>query len=92
MSTWLYLACDSHEPPLVADDESGQHLTDLPQIRADLANRDLIVKARELDYVPDATDHFRRGTANFLARHASCDIGIVDEDGRRWPITEETDQ
>lgn len=44
MSTYLYLVCESHTPPIVADDESGQHLYDLPQIRSDLANRDLIAK------------------------------------------------
>lgn len=39
MSTYLYLACLDHDPPLFADDESGQHLYDLPQIRADIARR-----------------------------------------------------
>ena len=34
MSTWLYLRCESHDPPLKNDVESGQHLYDLEQIWA----------------------------------------------------------
>lgn len=45
MSTWLYLRCESHNPPLESDGESGQHLYDLPQIWADLDNRDQIAAA-----------------------------------------------
>ena len=36
MSTWLYLRCESHDPPLENDGESGQHLYDLEQIWADI--------------------------------------------------------
>lgn len=45
MSTYIHLQCLSHHPPLVAESESGQHLYDLPQLREDIANRDLIVQA-----------------------------------------------
>ena len=38
MSTYLYLRCEDHDPPLVAREESGQHLYDLPTIRADIAD------------------------------------------------------
>ena len=31
MSTYLYLVCLDHTPPLRAASESGQHLYDLPQ-------------------------------------------------------------
>ena len=43
MSTYLYLRCESHNPPIENDDESGQHLYDLEQIWADLDNRDRIL-------------------------------------------------
>ena len=39
MSTYIYLQCLDHDPPLRAQDESGQHYYDLPRIRADVANR-----------------------------------------------------
>ena len=45
MSTWLYLQCESHDPPLENEGESGQHLYDLEQIWADLENRDRIAAA-----------------------------------------------
>lgn len=27
MSTWLYLRCESHDPPIKNEGESGQHLS-----------------------------------------------------------------
>ena len=45
MSTELYLRCESHNPPLENEDESGQHLRDLDQIWADISNRDRIAAA-----------------------------------------------
>ena len=39
MSTWIYLECADHDPPISADGESGQHLYDLPDIREDIRRR-----------------------------------------------------
>lgn len=89
MSTWLYLECRTHDPVLSADGESGQHTYDLPQIRTDIANRDLIVQARDADLLDVSDDHFRGNTVRFLAAHPKCDIGIRDEYGHDHPITEE---
>ena len=89
MSNYLYLECVAHDPPLRADCESGQHLYDLPQIRADFRNRDTIVAAMELDMEPDSACHFRRSTARFLQAHPHCPLAIVDEYGRRHPTTGE---
>ena len=85
MSTYIYLLCRDHSPAIQADGESGQHLTDLPQLREDIANRDVIVQA--LDFYP--ADSYRRNTARFLAAHPHCHLGIVDEYGREHPIEEE---
>nr|DAI86668.1 MAG TPA: hypothetical protein [Caudoviricetes sp.] len=79
MSTYLYLRCESHNPPLKNDDESGQHLYDLEQIWADLDNRDRIAAAWRDGMIPE--DHFRRNTAGFLDAHPNCQIGVVDEYG-----------
>jgi hypothetical protein len=87
--TDLYLVCEDHDPPLKADDESGQHLYDLDQIRADIANRERIIAALDIDYVPDEEIHFRRSTARFLAAHPKCRIGIIDEYGKRHPVNPE---
>ena len=80
MSTWLYLRCESHDPPLENDGESGQHLYDLEQIWADINNRDVIAAAWLNHFFPD--DHFRRNTASFLAKHPHCQIEVIDEYGR----------
>ena len=88
MSTYIYLLCRDHNPAIQADGESGQHLSDLPQLRQDIANRDVIVHAlQELDLYYDGS--YRRNTATFLAAHPRCHLGIVDEYGREHPIEEE---
>jgi hypothetical protein len=86
VSTYLHLVCLDHTPPLVAEDESGQHLYDLPQIRADLA-ADLLTLANESENAersaPFAHDpwYFRRNTIRFRVAHRACRIGIRDEYG-----------
>lgn len=92
MSTWLYLVCRDHEPPLVADAESGQHLSDLRQIREDIAHRDDLLRLwREVEDLDMHVewDDFRRRTARFLREHPTCRIGIKDEYGREHPIEPE---
>jgi len=90
MSTYIYLFCRDHNPAIWADGESGQHLYDLPQLRDDIANREAIVHALEvLDFHPE--DNYRRNTAQFLAAHPRCHLGIVDEYGREHPIEEESE-
>lgn len=79
MSTYLYLRCESHNPPIENDGESGQHLYDLPQIWSDIDNCDRITAAWRDDFIPN--DNFRYNTAKFLATHPHCQIGVVDEYG-----------
>lgn len=87
MSTYIYLLCRDHNPAIQADGESGQHLSDLPQLRQDIADRDVIVHALQvLDLYYDGS--YRGNTARFLAAHPRCHLGIVDEYGREHPIEE----
>ena len=85
MSTYLSLACLDHDPPLVAEDESGQHEYDLPDIRADLRDRDVLVRLWYAD--PGMQNYFRNHTCRFLARHRDCRIGIVSEYGDWYATT-----
>ena len=90
MSTYIYLTCRDHSPVIRAGGESGQHLTDLPQLRQDIADRDAIVHALQvLDFY--LHDNYRSNTADFLAAHPRCRLGIVDEYGREHPIEEESE-
>lgn len=86
MSTYIYLECESHDPPLRANGESGQHLYDLPQLRDDIVNREAIAAAIALDA---NFGHFRNNTAWFLAQHPRCSLRIVDEYGRQHSLTDE---
>lgn len=89
MSTSLYLVCTDHDPPVQNDCESGQHLYDLPQLREDLANRELIVAAAGIYLYPQDCDSHRCNTARFLEQHPKCNLIIRDEYGREHPIAEE---
>lgn len=88
MSTWIYLECLDHEPPLQAEDESGQHLYDLPQIRADIRDREVLARLYGEGAVMGQAHvgFFRANTARFLAQHQKCRIGIRDERGVEHPI------
>jgi hypothetical protein len=85
MSTYIYLECLDHDPPLRADGESGQHLCDLHETRRMIANRDEITTLMEQDMSLTWDSHFASNTAWFLYRHPKCQIGIVDEYGKRHP-------
>jgi hypothetical protein len=86
VSTYIYLQCLDHDPPLRAEDESGQHLYDLDEIRRDIADRETMIR-----YYRTGTSfaYFQQHTARFLAQHEKCRIGIADEYGVEYPLEEE---
>jgi hypothetical protein len=99
MSTYLYLECHSHAPPLRAPDESGQHLYDLPHLRATLRMgsekiKDYLLQYRYESYA-DGWDVFHGyyfgNTARFLKEHPGCDIKIIDELGVEHPTFDPDD-
>lgn len=90
MSTYLYLECKCHNPPLRSDDV-GQHLYDLPRIRKEIKHRALFsaILSAELDV--SYGHHFTSNAARFLCEHKHCGIGILDEYGEEYPIEEGVD-
>lgn len=85
MSTWLYLECTEHDPPIRSESEVGQHLYDLPRIREWLTDRAGLVdtfKDRLIytGYV-GPEDYFGRHAAQFFMKHPHCRILIRDEYG-----------
>lgn len=93
MSTWVYLVCLDHDPPLQSEGESGQHLTDLPEIRSDIALREKYVALSSDDVYGewwDSLHHFRRNSVRFLREHPRCHIGIRDEYGVWHPSGDDT--
>lgn len=81
MSTYLYLVCVDHDPPLKSADEVGQHLTDLPTVRAVLANRHSDSMQRTF------ADRYADAASRFLNDHPKCNVRIRDEYGREHPTT-----
>lgn len=89
MSTWLYLQCEDHDPPLTSEDV-GQHLYDLPDIRRHIARRDSYAEMAEDGDLIRFGDHFGNHAYDFLTQHPRCTIGIVDEYGITYPLQEDT--
>lgn len=89
MSTYLYLECLDHDPVISSywQGEVGQHLSDLKNVRGYIANRDALLKAHELDCDPSET--WARTATYFFAMHPKCNIGIRDEYGAAYPVSED---
>lgn len=85
MSTYFYLQCEDHDPPIIADDESGQHTYDLPQIRATLADREALVRVFE-DGVANFS-YFVQHSLRFLSKHKKCRITLWNEYGEEYSTT-----
>ena len=96
MSTYLYLQCDSHNPPLQSPHEVGQHLRDLPRIREEINRREDLYRAYQhgyLGYESESGGYFTRFLREFLIQHPHCDLQIVDEYGDTHPLeTEASDK
>jgi hypothetical protein len=88
VSTYLYLECLDHDPPLTSDGEVGQHLHNLPEIRKMITQRESIVGLMQADAPMSWDNHWASNGAWFLYRHPKCNIGIIDEYDRRHPIVE----
>lgn len=88
MSTWIYLECHSHDPPICSADEVGQHLYDLPRIRREVRNRKE-VKVLDRWEVSGYDSYFTPHVIRFLQSHTDCDIRIVDEYDREHPLEPE---
>lgn len=71
MSTYIYLECLDHDPPLSSDGEVGQHLYDLPDIRKMIEQRDFYCELMKRDLPVSFDHHFTSNGARFLAQHHS---------------------
>lgn len=80
MSTWFYLQCENHDPPIRAARESGQHYRDLQQIFAALDNRDTVIRTWNCFATPRAS--FPWNTAKFIVTHPHCTITVQSETGQ----------
>ena len=92
MSTYLYLQCDSHEPPIGANQEAGQHLYDLEHIRKDWANRHAIKTGLEAGLSPEGDSYFQSSNRIFMMQHINCEVSIHDEYDRQHSLEENHDR
>lgn len=90
MSTYVYLACLDHSPPLIADEESTQHRyndAEMQHVHEWVRDRDVLVNAWENGLVQyrgvsdSSASYFAVNTARFLVGHLTCRLAARDEYG-----------
>ena len=84
MSTYLYLECHAHQPPITSDGEVGQHLYDLPAIREYIKHRAALAEVLYLDGVNMTS--YASAAASFLKQHPNCPLRIGDEYGETHAV------
>ena len=88
MSTYIYLECLDHDPPVTSDGEVGQHLYDLSDVRKMIANKEVIIEFMKVMDNFQWDSHFDSNTARFLRDHPKCKIAIYSEYGDYYSIEE----
>lgn len=88
MSCALYLTCHSHRhtSPITSDGEVGNRLSDLPQVREWIRERDFLTRC--VSDFADAIDisGCMGNAARFFHEHPDCwNLCIRDENGRDYP-------
>lgn len=88
MSTYWYLECLDHDPPLTSEDEVEQHTEGLEAIDALVARRQEITEeeAQPTGIIRPASDYFASNAARFLRQHPKCSLRYVSEYGHYRPI------
>jgi hypothetical protein len=83
VSTYGYLVCLDHEPPIISRDESTQHrhtTSEMDRLRDWIARREALVDALNRDEL-DLSEYFLRNTVWLLREHPRCRYAARDEYG-----------
>ena len=88
MSTYIYLKCVSHQPPIYSDMEVGQHTCDIDDIRKMFANKIKIVEIANTGLDVTYGSSWANCAARFLTQHPNCEIIIEDEYKKTYPVFE----
>lgn len=94
MSTYLYLVCDEHDPPLLSADEVTQHTNkdgELDKIRGWVANRAELIRLRKEQDDSTYSDYFQTHAITFLVQHPKCHLSAVDEHGEKYEVMRAAD-
>lgn len=88
MSTYWYVECLDHDPPIRSDEEVEQHTHGLPKIDALISRADEIRAYPEdvRDAISDAFGYFERNAYRFLVQHPKCSLRYCNEYGHYRPV------
>lgn len=76
MSTYWYLECSSHTPPLRSLEEVEQHTSGLPAVRELVARRG---NTNLMTYMYSEGAYFQKNAVGFLLQHSECPLRLVNE-------------
>ncbi|MDJ0010115.1 hypothetical protein [Gordonia alkanivorans] len=81
MSTYHYLECANHNPPLLSDDEVEQHrdTETLDKVRELVRNRATIVPLLREEKIGLPDDRYLENALRFLVFHEHCKVNLVTE-------------
>lgn len=86
MSTYLYLQCLEHDPPISSDGEVGQHLYDLDDVKKLYVNRELLIQMQKQDLPITWDSNFQSNASRFFCQHPNCTVQVVTEYGDVYPL------
>lgn len=99
MSTYLYIECTDHDPPLISRREAGQHLRNIPDVLKEIRTREprtageTFESLEELSldklyrkYPPELSidAYFSWNIATFMLEHPYCSLVVRDEYGKKY--------
>lgn len=83
MSTWYYFECLDHTPAIKSEGEFTQHTDDSYYKRGIELAMSRPLERKDDEYDGSMTGHFETNARHFLIQHPTCNLGIIDEYGRR---------
>lgn len=94
MSTCYYLECLAHSPSIIADKESAWKSDQVPQIREDWKNREVLWEAFDNGMLNESIgfESPRMATIRFMESHRNCPVQIRDEYGTAFSIEHPEDE
>lgn len=90
MSTYYYLECLAHTPPIVSTEESARKSSQISQIREDWEHREEIWWSYDSGLLTNVEfGSPRMATIHFMEHHKDCPVQIRSEYGEVYPIAAE---
>lgn len=85
MSTYLYLRCDAHDPPMYSDNVAQHPQDELPWLLDKIAHRNELATTEPIYTWTTGFEWWEANLIAFFKQHPKCPITIEDEYGTEYP-------